>query len=380
MASARNPCRSIFSMAEVFPQVPGCCNQTDRGTCARLRRVASRIVLAAGIVATMLAGCDATPRHGVRLELSWQPAEGADRDPEVPDRVLSIVQDRLARFERATVFRRGGGKLVVEVADPDADVVTDVQHSLDHRGDLRFERTVTRSAFLDCLFVHFDADRPTGIERGVDTLPDGGSDAYLAGPRDELQRYVTRLRDDRTCTMPGDRALAYEQLSSHPDTLAGSTARALGGERWRTHLLDTAAWLTGASIAQATAEPTDHGRWVVRIELDADGGRRFGDRSARHVGEKLAVVLDGTVVSSPVVRGPIRGGRIEVSMGGTGPGEREARRLAAMLGAGSLPGSFVLEHTHAIEIAPRDDRRWFVFGLIGLAGVAFAIYAVSRRR
>ncbi len=71
----------------------------------------------------------------------------------------------------------------------------------------------------------------------------------------------------------------------------------------------------------------------VAVELSRDGGARFGDFTAEHVGEKLAIVRDGDVVSAPVIMGAIRQGRITITMGGGPPQEQSdaASALAAAL-------------------------------------------------
>src|SRR3546814_18869211 len=51
------------------------------------------------------------------------------------------------------------------------------------------------------------------------------------------------------------------------------------------------------------------GRPIVSFRFDAVGARRFGDDTAHHVASALATVLDGTVLSAPVIPGAITCGR-----------------------------------------------------------------------
>jgi len=46
------------------------------------------------------------------------------------------------------------------------------------------------------------------------------------------------------------------------------------------------------------------------------GAVRFERATARHAGQRLAIVVDGTVSSAPVVHARVGGGRIAISMGG----------------------------------------------------------------
>jgi SecD/SecF fusion protein len=91
----------------------------------------------------------------------------------------------------------------------------------------------------------------------------------------------------------------------------------------------------GANLTQANAvhDPRGGG-WVVEFALDSIGTKRFADVSTKHVGEPFAIVLDGKVISAPVIREPILGGRGQISGNFT---VQEAHDLAVLLRAGALP-------------------------------------------
>jgi SecD/SecF fusion protein len=66
----------------------------------------------------------------------------------------------------------------------------------------------------------------------------------------------------------------------------------------------------GANLTKANAgQDSRTGEWVVHFGLDRIGAKRFADISTRHVGERFAIVLDGKVISAPVIREPIIGGQ-----------------------------------------------------------------------
>jgi preprotein translocase subunit SecD len=73
---------------------------------------------------------------------------------------------------------------------------------------------------------------------------------------------------------------------------------------------------------------------VVSIEFDREGARLFGEATAANVGRRLAVVLDDTVYSAPVIREKILGGKAQISGRFT---TEDARDLAIVLRAGALP-------------------------------------------
>lgn len=73
---------------------------------------------------------------------------------------------------------------------------------------------------------------------------------------------------------------------------------------------------------------------VVTFRFDTSGAKRFGDATQANVGRPFAIVLDGKVISAPVIREPILGGSGQISGGFTTEG---AQNLAILLRAGALP-------------------------------------------
>jgi preprotein translocase subunit SecD len=91
----------------------------------------------------------------------------------------------------------------------------------------------------------------------------------------------------------------------------------------------------GGNLVDARAGAnTQSGEWIVSFEFDSVGGRRFGDITKANVGRPFAIVLDNKVISAPVIREPILGGRGQISGHFTA---QSANDLAVLLRAGALP-------------------------------------------
>jgi preprotein translocase subunit SecD len=91
--------------------------------------------------------------------------------------------------------------------------------------------------------------------------------------------------------------------------------------------------VTGSSLTDARVQPEEQGDWAVGFTLDREGARAFGEFTGANVGRQLAIVLDDTVYSAPVVRSRIEDrGQIEGSFTAD-----SARDLAIVLRAGALP-------------------------------------------
>jgi len=94
--------------------------------------------------------------------------------------------------------------------------------------------------------------------------------------------------------------------------------------------------ITGASLIDARVQVDDKGGWLVAFALDREGGRIFAEFTGANIGRQLAIVLDDTVYSAPVIRSKISEGR-GVIEGSFTP--ESARDLALILREGALPAS-----------------------------------------
>ncbi|MDD9912852.1 MAG: protein translocase subunit SecD [Alphaproteobacteria bacterium] len=92
--------------------------------------------------------------------------------------------------------------------------------------------------------------------------------------------------------------------------------------------------LTGQSLTSAGASFDQYSQPAVDIAFDNRGTRIFAKLSTENVGRQFAIVLDGEVLSAPVFREPILGGRAQISGSFT---VQESQDLATLLSAGALP-------------------------------------------
>lgn len=107
--------------------------------------------------------------------------------------------------------------------------------------------------------------------------------------------------------------------------------------------------LTGDNINSAqSAFDSENNQPVVNINLDSTGAAIFGDLTTANVGKRMAMVLidqgKSELITAPVIRGPILGGRVQISGMGT---LAAADDVALLLRSGSLaaPMEIVEERT-----------------------------------
>ncbi|MEW6694923.1 secD: protein-export membrane protein SecD [Tepidimonas thermarum] len=139
--------------------------------------------------------------------------------------------------------------------------------------------------------------------------------------------------------------------------------------------------LTGENLTDAqagfdsqTQEP------VVNLTLDAKGARIFRDVTRDNVGKRMAILLfekgKGEVVTAPVIRTEIGGGRVQISGRMT---TREANDTALLLRAGSLaaPMEIVEERTIGPSLGADNIRMGFnsvVWGFVAVVAFMCVYY------
>ena len=137
--------------------------------------------------------------------------------------------------------------------------------------------------------------------------------------------------------------------------------------------------LTGDSLTDAqpgfdtqTQEP------AVHLTLDAKGARIFRDLTRESVGKRMAILLfekgKGEVVTAPVIRSEIGGGRVQISGRMT---TQEANDTALLLRAGSLaaPMEIIEERTIGPSLGAENIAKGFNSVLYGFAAITLFMCA-----
>lgn len=107
---------------------------------------------------------------------------------------------------------------------------------------------------------------------------------------------------------------------------------------------------------------------VVSFSFDAIGSRRFGEITTQNVGKPFAIVLDGKVISAPVIRQPILGGSGIISGSFT---PQSAADLALLLRAGALPAPMTVieERTVGPDLGADSINAGAIAAVVGFAAV-----------
>lgn len=131
--------------------------------------------------------------------------------------------------------------------------------------------------------------------------------------------------------------------------------------------------LTGDNLTDAQAGFDENQEPAVHLTLDARGGRIFRDVTRENVGKRMAILLfekgRGEVVTAPVIRGEIAGGRVQISGSMT---TTEAADTALLLRAGSLaaPMEIIEERTVGPSLGAENIEQGFNSLVWGFAAIA----------
>jgi SecD/SecF fusion protein len=134
-----------------------------------------------------------------------------------------------------------------------------------------------------------------------------------------------------------------------------------------TYIVESVPMLHGERLEQAAASIDQRtGRPVVSFRLDALGAKQFADSTRANVGNAFAIVLDGRVLSAPVIQEPVIGGAGQISGSFTAA---ETASLAALLRAGALPAPMKIldQGTVSADLGADAIRMGAITGAVGLA-------------
>jgi preprotein translocase subunit SecD len=159
-----------------------------------------------------------------------------------------------------------------------------------------------------------------------------------------------------------------------------STPTSVGVESYRfLYALEDKPIITGSNLedAQAQIDPLTNGP-IVTFQLDRAGGRKFGNETARHVGDYMAILLDGRAQGRPpVIQSRIaRNGQITLQ----GRTLQEAQDLALTLKAGALPIplKIVEERQVGASLGADSIQKGITAGIVGTALVVLIMLSYYR--
>jgi len=335
---------------------------------------------------------------GTQLILTPRTVDGSEVSEEDIAQAIEIIRQRVdaSGVAEAEITRQGQQNIVVALpGQPDQATLDLVRQS----AQLRFRPVILVGAPTPIDPAALEAQ--LNPDTGDPTLTDPSAEPTAPPTPEEIEaaaRTAADLDQDGTisaepaATPPDNSSQLWftEQLAfefyvldcTDPGNLAGGDTRAAdeaviacAGDGSAKYVLGPAD-VEGTQITSAASglETTSTGattnNWIVTMSFDSDGRAAFADATQRLIDlpspqNQFAIVLDGLVVSAPVVNTPILNGEAQISGSFT---RESAATLANQLNFGSLPLNFEVQSEEQISatLGLEQLERGILAGLIGL--------------
>ena len=144
------------------------------------------------------------------------------------------------------------------------------------------------------------------------------------------------------------------------------------------YVVDTKPIITGEYLTDAkpATDPVEGN--IVQFTLNSEGGRRFRQETGKHVGDYMAIVLDGKVMGRPPVIESAIGTRGQITM--RGQPLQQVQDLALVLRAGALPVPLKVVDSRTIgpTLGADSIKDGFNAGVLGVALVLLIMIGYYR--
>ena len=134
------------------------------------------------------------------------------------------------------------------------------------------------------------------------------------------------------------------------------------------YILEQTPVVTGEQLVDAQPGMDQNNRPAVNFRFNPSGGRAFGIYTAENIGNPFAIVLDGEVISAPVIQSHIPGGSGIITGRFT---VEETSQLAVLLRAGALPAEmdFLEERTVGPELGQDSIDAGRIAAMVAMVAV-----------
>ncbi|AHX11538.1 protein-export membrane protein SecD [Neorickettsia helminthoeca str. Oregon] len=281
-------------------------------------------------------------RGGVSITMSMDQAEYLQ---EKLRRVASDVSE-FAKESNVKILRIKVDEvqpmLSISLAEWDEHILTELKKFFKHSSEIVLDKIDRKNAVIQLVYSEqylreinrqLIEDSISNLRRRVDEFGVRETLIYSLGT-DRIVIEVPGLKDpEELISILGKTAkLAFHMVLPDKAILLGRLT--LEDKLGRRFTLERHPSLTGDLLDEASVAFSQKGTPVVRFKFNSYGTKKLEQISKANIGRPMAIVLDDTVLTAPVIRDPIIGGRGEISGNFD---TKEAKELALLLKSGSLP-------------------------------------------
>jgi protein-export membrane protein SecD len=303
---------------------------------------------------------------------------------------IEVLLPGVTDQERATAIVREQAFLKFQIVDetqalekalPRLDAVVKQRNLASARAAAAVPQTPTATKGLQGLLTGADSARDTtaATTTGDTVITGGGAFSNAIQQGGMPGEYFVKIADVPMVTRFLEDSVVRLALPPAKEVHWGTDSMAVAGGQYRAlYVVDARPIITGDFLTDARPNTSPLEGTIVQFELNNVGGRRFGNETAKHIGDYMAIVLDNRVMGRP----PVIQGRIstngQITMGGRDLAA--AQDLSLVLKAGALPVPLRVAEVRSIgpSLGADSIRKGMRAGLLGLALVIVIMVAYYR--
>ena len=282
--------------------------------------------------------------NGDTIRLAYSDQELSRRKKEVIDQSIEILRRRVDETGtlEPTIVRQGDERILLQV--PGIKDTTDLKRKINQTAKLAFHLVNEDVAAAG-------QNIPATLPPTTSLVPtrEGMQELRRSNPKafEEIQAANPRLTPEQICRR-------YQ-----PQCLPVLKRVVVGGED-----LDD---------AKATFEQQQGGRPIISFTFNSAGGRAFCAATRANIGKRLAIQLDGEIISAPVVQSAICGGSGIITGSFT---TQQTQEQSLLLRSGALPATLTIiqESTVGADLGADAIQAGTVAALVGTALVAIFMF------
>ena len=214
------------------------------------------------------------------------------------------------------------------------------------------------------------------LEAQMDEVGEGDRQAALESAQAVIERRVDFLGVSEPVVQTSRLGDSYRVVVELPGVEDPAQALSLIGQTAQLDFregdnLDQRTGLTGKDLTRASVDfDQTTGKPQIALQFSSEGAKKFAEITARNVGKPLAIFLDNSLLTAPIVQGEILGGQAVIT--GTFA-LQEAQQIVAQLNAGALPTPIIVLEQRQIGPTLGEEalRKSVAAGLLGLGLVVF---------
>ncbi len=278
-------------------------------------------------------------------------------DPNVPRDILDL---------KLGLDLRGGTQVLLEADLPEGRILAE--------GDINAAKTIVENR-VNGLGVAEAIVQAQGENRIIVELPG------VSNPKQAVE--TIRSTGQLEFVDPDGATLASGMIintTNHPNAIANAQEAIASGAidpasiPYPDQVFNTA--MTGNVLSGAVAVPNELNQWLINFSLTSAGSEEFFAYTSSHIGQPMAIVLDGLVLSAPTINGAISNSG-EISGQFT---QAEAESLAIQMRYGALPVPLKVADIRTIGASLGQDsvNSSVRAALVGLVAVCIFMISIYR--